>query len=92
VIRERKYNQESGQGLLEFALVLPILLLVLVGLAEFARIFAIYTNLFNAAREGTRYPWYPAGNAVQDRVCRSLTGVHDDQLRLGARHRDQERV
>jgi Flp pilus assembly protein TadG len=44
-----------GQGLVEFALVLPLLLLLLLGMAEFARIFAIYSNLFNAAREGARY-------------------------------------
>jgi hypothetical protein len=31
------------------------MLLALVGMAEFGRIFAIYTGLFNAAREGTRY-------------------------------------
>ena len=55
VIHKRKARRESGQGLVEFALVLPVLLLILVGLSEFARIFAIYSNLFNAAREGTRY-------------------------------------
>jgi len=46
---------ESGQGLLEFALVLPALLLTLMGIADFGRLFAVYSNLFNAAREGARY-------------------------------------
>ena len=55
MIKKRTPKREPGQGLVEFALILPILLLVLVGIAGFARLFAIYSNLFNAAREGTRY-------------------------------------
>lgn len=46
---------ESGQGLIEFGLVLPALLLTLMGIADFGRLFAVYSNLFNAAREGARY-------------------------------------
>ena len=55
--RLKKPNRrfESGQGLVEFALVLPALLLTLMGIADFGRMFAIYSNLFNAAREGARY-------------------------------------
>ena len=50
-------NQRSsrGQGLLEFALVIPLLLLLVMGIVEFGRVFAVYVNLFNAAREGARY-------------------------------------
>jgi Flp pilus assembly protein TadG len=50
-----KKRRELGQGLVEFALVLPALLLTLMGIADFGRLFAVYSNLFNAAREGTRY-------------------------------------
>ena len=55
MIQKWECKRDFGQGLVEFALVLPVLLVTLVGLAEFGRIFAIYSNLFNAAREGTRY-------------------------------------
>jgi uncharacterized repeat protein (TIGR01451 family) len=34
---------------------LPVLLLILVGIVEFAYVFTVYTGLFNAAREGVRY-------------------------------------
>ncbi len=44
-----------GQGLVEFALVLPLLLLVMLGVIEFSYAFAVYSGLFNAAREGARY-------------------------------------
>ncbi|MBE9508226.1 MAG: pilus assembly protein, partial [Chloroflexi bacterium] len=48
-------RRSAGQGLVEFALVLPFLLLLLLGIIEFSYIFAAYTSLFNAAREGVRY-------------------------------------
>lgn len=48
-------NRKKGQGLVEFALILPVLLLVLMGIIEFGYVFAAYTSLFNAAREGSRY-------------------------------------
>jgi hypothetical protein len=55
VTGKQRHEHESGQGLVEFALVLPALLLTLMGIADFGRAFAIYSNLTNAAREGTRY-------------------------------------
>jgi len=48
-------RRSRGQGMVEFALILPILLLVVVGIIEFSYIFAVYTGLFNAAREGARH-------------------------------------
>lgn len=50
-----KRKRTKGQGLVEFALILPILLLVVVGTIEVARIFLIYVNVSNAAREASRY-------------------------------------
>lgn len=44
-----------GQGLLEFALVLPILLLLMLGIIEFGRLFFMYSSVSNAAREAARY-------------------------------------
>jgi len=48
-------DQSRGQGLVEFALILPILLILLLGIIEFGYVFAAYSGLFNAAREATRY-------------------------------------
>jgi hypothetical protein len=56
-------RRERGQGLVEFALVLPALLLTLMGIADFGRLFAVYSNLFNAAREGARYGLVDPQNA-----------------------------
>jgi Flp pilus assembly protein TadG len=43
-----------GQGLVEFALVLPILLLVIFGIIDFGRAVYAYNTIGNAARTGGR--------------------------------------
>jgi len=44
----------SGQALVEFALVVPIFLLLLLGVVEFARAWNLYEVLTDAGREGAR--------------------------------------
>lgn len=44
----------SGQTLVEFALILPIFVLVLVGLFDFGRAIYAYNTIANAAREAAR--------------------------------------
>ena len=51
-VRSRK---SPGQGLVEFALALPILLLLVFGLIEFARIFAAWLMVENSARTAARF-------------------------------------
>jgi hypothetical protein len=43
---------ERGQGLVEFALVLPLLMILLLGIADFGRIFSAGITLEAAARDG----------------------------------------
>jgi Flp pilus assembly protein TadG len=50
---------EDGAQLIEFALVLPLLLLVVLGIAEFAFLFQRYEVITNAAREGARMAVLP---------------------------------
>ena len=50
-----RIGKKRGQGMLEFALVLPIVLLLIVGIIEFARIFEAWLVITNAARTGVRY-------------------------------------
>ena len=45
---------QAGQGLTEFAFVLPIFVLVLVGLFDLGRAVFAYNTITNAAREGAR--------------------------------------
>lgn len=45
---------ESGQGLVEFALIVPLVLLLLVGVFEFANAWRAYQVVTDAGRELTR--------------------------------------
>jgi TadE-like protein len=65
---------ETGQSLIELALALPVLLLILLVLADFGRAFYYTTILTNAAREGAAYlatnpSETPLTTAVKKRVC-----------------------
>jgi len=48
-------NNRRGQAMVEFALVLPILLLLLCGIIDFGWLYYNQITLNNAAREGARY-------------------------------------
>jgi Flp pilus assembly protein TadG len=66
---------ERGAELIEFALTLPILLLVVLGIIEFGFVFREYEVVTNAAREGARIavlPTYTLADA-EDRVDTYLT-------------------
>ena len=52
--RGRPGARRSGQALVEFVLILPILLLLVFGLIDFARAWSTHHALADAAREGTR--------------------------------------
>ncbi len=63
-----RYRRDRGQDLVEYALVLPLLLLLLLGIMEFSIVIWSYNTIANAAREGARYgiidPDYGAINVV----------------------------
>lgn len=48
-------NREAGAVAVEFALILPIFLVLVLGIAEMGRAFNIQVSLSEAAREAARY-------------------------------------
>jgi len=54
-----------GQSLVEFALVLPILLLTVMGVVEFGRIFMTQQVITNASREGARAAILPGNTEAE---------------------------
>lgn len=52
--RGRGWRSEDGQALVEFALVVPILLVLMLGLVEFSRAWNTQQVLTDAAREALR--------------------------------------
>ena len=53
--RIRGRNRSRGQSLVEFALVVPILLLVFAGAADLGRAFYAYVAIENGVKEGAFY-------------------------------------
>ena len=75
VLRHRLADRK-GQSLVEFALVLPILLLIVVGILEFGIAFRTFQVVTNAAREGAR-------TAVLRTTDAEVRGVVDRYLESG---------
>lgn len=48
-------REERGQSLVEFVIALPVLLVIVFGIIEFATAWRTYQIITNAAREGARY-------------------------------------
>jgi Flp pilus assembly protein TadG len=74
-LKKRLHDCESGTVLIEAAISLPLLLLVVLGIADFGRLFQQYEVLTNAAREGARVavlPDYMDADAIA-RVNQYLT-------------------
>lgn len=71
----RRVRAERGAELIEFALVFPLLLLLVLGMVDFGFLFQRYEVLTNAAREGARLAVLPGYSTadVQARVCNYLT-------------------
>ena len=69
-------NDERGQSLVEFALVLPVLLLLIFGLLDVARAVWQENTLAFAAREATRYAIvHGSGATLPVPYCSSCTNA-----------------
>ena len=66
----RRCRSERGAELIEFAVVLPILLLVFAAIVDFGMVFQRFLTISNAAREGARIAVLPGYSQidVQNRV------------------------
>jgi hypothetical protein len=53
--RPSKQDAERGQALVEFALTVPIFLMLVFGIIDLARLVFSYTQVIDAARQGVRY-------------------------------------
>lgn len=65
MLRRWLCRRESGQELVEYAMILPLLLLLLLGIIEFSIIIFSYDTIANAAREGARVAIIPAASDAE---------------------------
>ena len=76
-IAERTRSEEAAE-LLEFALAVPLILVMLVGLLDFAHAYNIKQKLANATREGARLAASLGRNDLTNSNPPSVTTVKDD--------------
>ena len=74
--RQRSGASHDGQGLVEFALILPMFLLLVLGIVEFGRMMIMFSSVSTASRDAVRY-------AVS--VGESASGIPHFQDCLGIR-------
>lgn len=76
-------SRRTGQGMVEFALALPILLMVMYGLLEAGRLIFIYASTITAARSAVRYGSATGENAGNIPFYRDCDGIDNEVRRLG---------
>jgi hypothetical protein len=79
---QTKSKNESAQGMVEFALILPILLMIVLGVIEFGRLLFFYSSVTSASREGARYG-SAVGNVNGVPRHSDCVGIRDAALKAG---------
>lgn len=74
---KRPNGQRRGQGLAEFALIVPVFLLLALALVDFARGIYVYSVISDAAREGARYAMVHGSLSAADNPPASGPGTGD---------------
>jgi Flp pilus assembly protein TadG len=78
IARKLYIKSQNGQSLVEFALLLPVLVLIVFGIIEWGRLWMTMNVLTGAAREGVRVAAVtaPDNNLVQTAVSNVLTAAN----------------
>jgi len=83
-VRNGGPSDESGQGLIEFALVALFVLLTLFAIIDFARVFFGYATMSNGVREGARYAVvHPDDEAGIKAAARAMMLVLGEDVEVG---------
>ncbi len=77
-------SKERGQAMVEFALVLPIIILIVVGVVDLGRAIYAYSVISNAAREGARYASVDPTNTAEitTRTKALTSGLEASHIRV----------
>lgn len=87
--RRERGSVSNGQALVEFALVVPVLLMLLVGLGDWARLYTTAISVESAARDAALFGGFDSSYWLEDNVAKTiLTGPESMQDRacVATRH------
>jgi Flp pilus assembly protein TadG len=83
-------NFKRGQSLVEFAIILPLFILIVMMIFDLGRAVYYYSAIYNAAREGARYGVVnPADTAGMEQTARNyLFGIdlNPGTLQVSSQH------
>lgn len=81
----KRTPNERGATLVEFAIIVPLLLLLLFGIIEFGRIITEFTTIRTAAREGARFATTveTTGGVPNYRNCSGIIAAANSKLVIG---------
>jgi len=90
----RRKVYEHGQDLVEYALIAPLLLMLVLGSIDLANVIFSYDTIGNAAREGARYGIiHPVDQAGISARAQSLTeGLDQSALQVVVEYPDSQTV
>ncbi|MBN1147602.1 MAG: pilus assembly protein, partial [Anaerolineales bacterium] len=82
--RKEKAQGHKAQGMVEFALILPLLLFLLFGIIELGRMFLIYVSVSAASREAARYASAAGESQTPNKdYYQDCSGIREAAKRIG---------
>jgi Flp pilus assembly protein TadG len=84
---KRRIKRQEGQALVEFAIVIPVLLLIVLGIMQFGILFNNYITLTDAVRTGARQAAVSRTDPdpeqkTKDRVKQAAGHINDASLEI----------
>jgi len=79
VISTKHLRNEKGQSLIEFSIILPLLLLLLMGIFEFGLMLNSYLTIHNSAREGARLGIVSASDSEINELITNISPTLDTE-------------
>jgi Flp pilus assembly protein TadG len=70
-------KSDRGANLVEFAILAPLLILLVFGIIEFGWLFGQFNDVRHGVREGARFAAVNAGTSsqIKDTICTSMEGL-----------------
>jgi Flp pilus assembly protein TadG len=93
-VKRKLLKFEKGQELVEYALILPIFLLILMSILDLGRAVYYYSAIHNSAREGARYGIvFPNDlSGIEDVVRQKSVGLDPAELTVTTSLPDEDTI